>query len=149
MIKYCYIDDLGHPLAKCWNITRDLDQDLTIPLESVIIITGGDLELINQIHTAWRSNDLLVIVLGNTDEYYRMPDCSRQIRQTNLIRSLHYQHAHQGVVGPWLVHLRVSECVSTEYIYDTINWLAENRYRCRVQDMVMALNTVPNPNKSS
>lgn len=145
MLKYCYIDDLEHPLANFWSCVRDLDQDLTIPLESVIIITKGDLELINQIHTAWRSNDLLVIVIGSTNEYYRFPDSTQQIKQTNLIRSLHYQHAHQGVVGPWLVHLRKCEGVGWDYINDVINWLADNRYRCRVQDMVCALNTVPLP----
>lgn len=145
MLKYCYLDDLTHPLAKHFSICRDLDQDLTVPLDSVIILTTGNLDLINQIHTAWRNTDLLVIVLGSTNEYYKFPDSTQQIKQSNLIRSLHYQHAHQGVVGPWLVHLRRCDGVSWDYMFDVINWLAENRYRCRVQDMVCALNTVPSP----
>lgn len=145
MLKYCYADNLEHPLVQYWPCIRDLDQDLTIPLESVIIITEGNLELINQIHTAWRNNDLLVVVLGTTAQYYNFPNSTDQLRQTNFIRSLHYQHAHQGVVGPWLVQLRVCEGVGWDYVRDTIHWLAENRYRCRVQDMVCAINTVASP----
>ncbi len=145
MLKYCYTDDLAHPLVQYWDTVRDLDQDLTIPLESVIILTKGDLELINQIHSAWRNNDLLIAVIGTSLEYYGCSESQDQRRQDMLIRSLHYQHAHHGVSGPWLVNLRCDPRLEWVTVKNYIEWLAANRYQYRIQDVLLTRNYVPEP----
>lgn len=148
MIKYCYIDNLEHPLASHFDSVLDLDQDLTAVRNSVIILTTGDLKLIDRIHTAWRNNDLLIAVIGTSHEYYGCSESQDQRRQDMLIRSLHYQHAHHGVAGPWLVNLRCDPNLEWITVKNYIEWLATNRYQYRIQDVLLTRNYVPDPGGS-
>jgi hypothetical protein len=136
MITY-YTNQPTDPIFQGLSPVLSLQADLTDVAHSVIVLVHADLDLIDQIHTAWRNNDLLVVVIGSTEDYFVYGDTQRQLKQSLFIKQLHYQHAHKGVKGPWLVQLRLTPGLTYKYIQDTIQWLLANRHRSRIMDMVI------------
>lgn len=144
-LLYCYSNNCVHPLVQLWTepqplaaprLVYDLEHN---PRQTVIILANAEPALIEQVHELGRGQDLMVVVLGSANEYYNyaLDNIKHQVRQSMLVRCLHQTHVHNGVQGPWLVHVRCAPDLDWISVRSMIDLMSENRMVCRIQDILL------------